>query len=300
MNVYLINSFSIRLLEDEIDKIINGKDNITYINYDEVSIDNVLNECAYFSLLNEEKIVVVKNFKLNASSKPLEKYLDNPNPNTKLILIVDNIDKRSVVYKKIKAKGHVIEISELKPNELASKINNYAKSLNIEIDYISANKLIEYNLNNYDLILNEIDKLSASFNKITENIVEDYSSKINGEENFALCDAIITKNYQAIKKLLDIFILQKEEVIPFVALLAGQYRIILATKELKESNDAIATKLGIHPYRVRLAKDKAYMYSKEELENIIIDLCDLDKKLKSINVNQYALFKIFLIKLNYS
>lgn len=297
MNTYLLNIYSIRLLNDEINKITAGKENIVNINYDESNIDNVLDECAYFSLLNEEKIVIVKNFKINASSKALEKYLDNPNPNTKLILVVDSVDKRSTIYKKIKDKGTIIEIAELKPNELANKVNNYAKSIGVSIDYSSVNKLIEYNLNNYDLILNEIDKISIITNKITSDIVDAYSSKLNGEDTFGLCDAITSKDYKNASKLVDSFIAEKMEVVPLVALLAGQYRIIYATKELNESNESIASKLNIHPYRVKLAKEKSYLYSKDELENIILDLCDLDKNLKSLNVNQYTLLKEFLIKL---
>lgn len=297
MNTYLINIYSLRLLEEELNKITNGKDNIISINYDESNIDNVLDECAYFSLLNDEKIVIVKNFKLNAASKPLEKYLENPNLNTKLILVVEGIDKRSSIYKKIKDKGTIIEITELKPNELTTKINNYCKNKGISIDYSSVNKLIEYNLNNYDLILNEIDKLSIVTNKITEDIVNEYSSKLNGEDTFGLCDAITSKNYKEIEELLEKFIIEKIEVIPLVALLAGQYRIIYATKELGMSNELIASKLNIHPFRVKLAREKSHLYTKDELKDILLWLCELDKNLKSLNVNQYTLLKEFLIKL---
>jgi len=297
MNTYLISSVSLRLLADEIKKITDGKTNIININYDESNIDNVIDECAYFSLLNEEKIVIVKNFKLNAEAKKIEKYLDNPNPNTLLILVVDSIDKRSTIYKKIKDKGHIIEINELKPNELSSKINNYCKTNNIQIDYLAVNKLIEYNISNYDLILNDIDKIFIINNKITEEVVEEYGSKINGEDTFSLSDAITSKDFKKVKELLDNFITEKQEVIPFVALLANQYRIIYATKNLQESNELIAKKLGIHPYRVKIAKDKSYLYSKEEILNILLWLCDLDKELKSLNVNQYTLLKNFLIKI---
>ena len=297
MNTYLLNISSLRLLNEEINKITDGKSNIIKINYDESNIDNVLDECAYFSLLNEEKIVIVKNFKINSTSKPLENYLDNPNLNTKLILVVDSLDKRSSIYKKIKDKGKIIEIAELKPNELTIKINNYAKSIGVSVDYTSVNKLIEYNLNNYDLILSEIDKISILTNKITSDIVDTYSSKLVGEDIFSLCDAITSKNYKSTSKLLDQFITSKMEVIPLVSLLAVQYRIIYATKELNESNETIATKLNIHPYRVKLAKEKANLYSKEELKDILLNLCDLDRKLKSLNVNEYALLKEFLISI---
>ncbi len=297
MNTYLISSFSIRLLEDEINKIILGKDNIISINYDESNIDNVLDECAYFSLLNEEKYVIVHNFKINASSKPLEKYLDNPNLNTKLILVVDSIDKRSIIYKKIKEKGTIIEINELKPNELSNKVNTYCKNKGLSIDYTSVNKLIDYNINNYDLILSDIDKISIITNKITPEVVEEYASKINGDDTFNLCDAITSKNYKEESILLEKYISEKKEVIPLISLLAGQYRIIYAIKELSGTDESIGKKLDIHPYRVKLARNKAYLYSKDEIKNILLGLCDLDKNIKSLNVDNYSLLKEFLINI---
>lgn len=298
MNTYLISIFSLRLTYDEVEKITAGKSNIIRINYDESNIDNVLDECSYFSLLNEEKIVIVNNFKIDTNSKPLEKYLKNPNPATKLILITNSIDKRSAIYKLIKEKGTIIEINELKPSELTSKINSYAKKEGIMIDYLAVNKLIDYNLNNYDLILSEIDKLKLIKNKITKEDIIDYGSKIIGEENFALCDAITTKNKEETSKLLNDFIQNKEEVTPFIALLASSYRIILAVKSLSnKSNETIAKELNIHPYRVKLARDKASLYTLTELYNIIISLTDLDYKIKSMNVDNYMLLKIFLINI---
>ncbi len=298
MNTYLISIFSLRLTYDEVEKITAGKSNIIRINYDESNIDNVLDECSYFSLLNEEKIVIVNNFKIDTNSKPLEKYLKNPNPATKLILITNSIDKRSTIYKLIKEKGTIIEINELKPSELTSKINSYAKKEGVMIDYLAVNKLIDYNLNNYDLILSEIDKLKLIKNKITKEDIIDYGSKIIGEENFALCDAITTKNKEETSKLLNDFIQNKEEVTPFIALLASSYRIILAVKSLSnKSNETIAKELNIHPYRVKLARDKASLYTLTELYNIIISLTDLDYKIKSMNVDNYMLLKIFLINI---
>lgn len=298
MNTYLTSIFSLRLTYDEVEKITAGKSNIIRINYDESNIDNVLDECSYFSLLNEEKIVIVNNFKIDANSKPLEKYLKNPNPATKLILITSSIDKRSTIYKLIKEKGTIIEINELKPSELTSKINSYAKKEGVMIDYLAVNKLIDYNLNNYDLILSEIDKLKLIKNKITKEDIIDYGSKIIGEENFALCDAITTKNKEETSKLLNDFIQNKEEVTPFIALLASSYRIILAVKSLSnKSNETIAKDLNIHPYRVKLARDKASLYTLTELYNIIISLTNLDYKIKSMNVDNYMLLKIFLINI---
>ena len=106
--------------------------------------------------------------------------------------------------------------------------------------------------------------------------INKYDEPILGDDTFALCDAITNKDKKKTLPLLENFISSKNEVIPFVALLASQYRIIYAAKCMGGSPDTIAATLDIHPYRVKLAIDKSYLYTKEEILNNIISLCDLD------------------------
>lgn len=295
MNVYLISSFSLRLLHDEIAKIIGYSTNVIRLNMDETNISDVINECSYYSLLNEVKYVIVNNFKLNKENNPITRYLADPHPDTVLILITDSLDKRSIIYKEIAKNGKLIIIDDVK--NINSKINEYCKTNNISIDYLAINELLNNNLNNYDLVLNEIDKISIITNKITKEEVTKYSIRLIGEDNFAFCDAVISKNYQEINKYLEDFIKLNSEVLPFIALLASQYRLIYTVKNLPGSNDAIAKKLEIHPYRVKLAKEKSIYYTKDELQKKLLDLCDLDYNLKTTNLNKYILFKIFIINI---
>lgn len=293
MNVYLIRSCSLRLLHDEIAKIVGSSTSVIRMNMDEITIDNIIEECLYDSLLQETKYVVINNFKLNKDSSRVTSYFDQPNPNTVLILITDSIDKRSVIYKTINKNGHIIEIDEIK--DINNKINNYAKAKNISIDYLGINKLLEYNLENYDLVLGEIDKISLITNKITITDVEKYSSKLISEENFEFCDVIIKKEYKKMSEYLDNFISLKQELTPFIALLASQYRIIYAVKSMNLPNDVIAKELGLHPYRVKLASANANLYTKDELQKKLLDLCDLDYQIKTSSADKYMLFKIFVI-----
>lgn len=297
MNALLLNIFSDRLIKEELSKIIGTNTNIIKINYDESNIDNIIEECSYISLIEEEKIVIVNNFKIDKESKLLEEYLKNKNDYTKLILIVNNIDKRSTLYKLFKENKSLIEIQELKDSELKSKINLYCKNNSINLDFLALNKLMEDNLFNYDLILNEIDKISIITKGISLKEIELYGFKLIGEENFDLADAITSKNIKKSNQLLEDFIESKEEVIPFVALLANQYRIILSTLLLEGSNEKIASIINVHPYRVKLSRDKSKLYNEKELKNILLELYELDRSLKSSNINQYTLFRKFIIEI---
>ena len=295
MNVYLIKSYSLRLLHDEINKIIGKSTNVIRINMDETTIDNIIQECAYLSFLDENKYVIVNNFKINKENSELEKYFKEPNPQTILILITDNIDKRTSIYKKINSLGNVIIIDEIK--DIGSKINNYAKEKGVSIDFLSIKHLLSKNLNNYDLTLNEIDKIGIITNKIDKEIIDKYTYALIGEDNFEFCDAIIKKDYGLIKKQLNDFINLKCELLPFIGLLASQFRLIYTVKSLTGNYNIIAKNLNEHPYRVKLAQENGVRYSKDELQKILLDLCDLDYNIKTANIDKYMLFKIFIINL---
>ncbi|NLL01606.1 MAG: hypothetical protein GX265_01100, partial [Mollicutes bacterium] len=197
------------------------------------------------------------------------------------------------IYKEFNKYGQIIIIDELK--NINNKINEYCKKKNITIDYLAINELMINNLNNYDLVLNEIDKISIITSNITKDEVSKYSIRLVSEDNFAFCDAVINKNYVMINKHLQDFIQTGSEVLPFIALLAGQYRLIYTVKSINDSSDAIASKLEIHPYRVKLAKEKSINYTKDELQKKLLDLCDLDYYLKTSNLNPYILLKIFIV-----
>ena len=293
MNTYLINSFSLRLLYDEINKITAGSNNIIKLNMDEITISDLINECSYYSLLNEKKYVVVNNFKLIKDNNKITDYLKDPHPDTVLILITDKIDKRSVIYKEIVKSGKLIIVENT--INLNQKISEYSLNNNIKIDFKAINKLLENNLHNYDLVLNEIDKINLVTNNISLDKVLKYTSKLIGEDNFAFCDIVIKKDYQEIMTYFNEFKQLRQEVIPFIALLASQYRLMYAVKSLNKTPDAIAKDLGVHPYRVKLAKEKSYMYTRDELQKKLLDLCDLDYNLKTSTVDKYMLLKIFLV-----
>ena len=95
MNTYLIKSFSLRLLNEELEKITKDIPNIIKFSFNETSTREICKDCAYYSLLDEKKCVIVFGFKVDKDINIMEEYLKNPNPNTTLVLVMDNFDKRT-------------------------------------------------------------------------------------------------------------------------------------------------------------------------------------------------------------
>lgn len=295
MKNYILNVYSNYLLEEEINKIISKEDNLINLNYDDINIDDVILECSYYSLIDSSKCIIVKNFKLNEDARKLISYLDNPNKDVKLILICNNIDKRNKIYKDIKNKINIIEIKALTPNEINNKINNYCKNNKIKIGYTELNYLLDKNKNDLDLTISEINKLSIISSNITLDLINMYGSFIPNDDSFELCDAIVNKNIKELPSLLNEFIDAKKEVIPFIALLAMQYRYIYAYKITNKSALYLKDLFEVNSdYPFKKAIERRNLYSIDELKQILINLAKADLDLKSTDKDKYNVLKTFI------
>ena len=83
-----------------------------------------------------------------------------------------------------------------------------------------------------------------------------------------------------------------------IGLIASQFRFLLQVKILynkNKSNDEIAKILEVHPYRVKLAINNCYYYDRYSLENYLIKLFQLDKKIKLGLIDKNIFFELFIL-----
>ena len=308
---YIIKSDSYRLLKNKINILLNGieKDNIIYYDLTFDNIKEILEECNYNSLFNDKKGIVVYNsnifgtkYEYKEELNLLDKYLDNPNPLTILIFIADSISIKKRSVKLIKDKGNLIELNMPKEREISSSIKKYLTENKYKIDNIALSKLITNSNNNYDFILNEIDKLFIvkKDNIITLDDINKYTVDRIKENIFDFVDSIIKKDNRKIKLQLSKFIYNKEEVAILFSNVATQYRLMYSIKYLLEDNmkeSDIASYLEVHPYRIKLAIENGYNYTKKELKDKILYIGSLDEKIKSGTIDKYVALKMFLVNL---
>ena len=92
-------------------------------------------------------------------------------------------------------------------------------------------------------------------------------------------------------------IINGEEPIKILVILANQFRIIYQAKELYKkgySGNDIATQIGIHPYRIKLALEKAVNYDSKTLLNYLSKLADLDYDIKIGNIDASLGLEFFI------
>ena len=304
---YIIVSNSYHIVFEEIKKIVKDTNKIEYIDFQNSSFEEIVEEANYTSLFNYEKIIVIKNAdflgsKNSAKTDILEKYLSNSNPLSTLIFTYnDKPDERKKVIKLIKASGKYIYIKPLTYREVTDRIIADFKHNKYKISYEDANYITNKCLNNYDLVMMELEKIYLYYNESTEvkrKDLENIISKYMDDNNFKFVDAVIKNDYKLSAKLLNDFKIQKVEPIALLSLLVREYRLMLFSKDLYKkgySNNKIGEELGLQDWQVEKLIKNSYSYSLIDLEGKIIKLADLDLDIKLGKMDKYLGLELFVL-----
>ena len=186
-----------------------------------------------------------------------------------------------------------------KDEELRKKVKEYLSVSNFKIENKALELLINNNLNNYDYILNELDKVLVIKKDYLINVddINKYTTKNDNFDLFKYVDLIVTKNItKSLKELEDA--LKNVEPAVIFSTLATQYRLIYCVKNLNNYSESdIAKLLNIHPYRVKLAKEKSYNYETKELEHLLLSIGEYDLKIKKGLLDKNNALKTFILNI---
>ncbi len=307
--VYLIasNSYHIRL--EEITKIFKSLDDVEVIDYNDTNLVEIVHLCSYTSLFDDHKKLLVKNCSfLDAKSKDdieiLEKYIENPNPLTEVIFLFnDKVDERKKVIKLLKDKNSFIYVKPLGYKDINAKLIAKAKSEGYKLSESNASYITFASLSNYDIAIMQLEKVMLYYNEaceIKKIDLENLVSQSLDDNNFKFVDAVIKRDVKSAMQLIKDFKLFKIEPIVLISLLAREYRLMLFAKYLQDkgySNSDIAKKLGLLDWQLDKTINNSYHYVSKDLEDKLLELLDLDYKLKSNNMDKYLALEMFVLSI---
>lgn len=300
MNLYLFYGNNKTIINNKINNIVD-KYNIVennIIKYDlEDNLDNIIEEASMISLFGDTKLIIINTtFKEELDIDKLEDYLKNYNTNSYLVFVSnDKVDTRRKLYKLITKYGTVEDVSN-DNNYIRSYIKEYIKDYKIDINYF----LSKVN-DDLDNIKNELDKLmlyKLEDKNITNNDIDDLVISNIEDDIFALTDSVINRNIDRSLELYNKFMEKNYEPIYIIGLLGNQFTLLYQVKKLYnmgKTNNDIATILNVHPYRVKLAIQNSYYYTESDLIKYIYKLANLDKDIKTGNIDKTLGLELFLI-----
>ncbi len=312
MNIYLISSESFRLMQEEVNKITQNSTNIMIFDLLVNSLEDIINEAIYVSMFAEQKYLIVKNAEMFTSAKTSEaeielltKYLTNPVSLTTIIFETYNkLDMRKKITKLVNDKYKIINIPNLNRIDLTNKIRGYVTQNGYKIDTETINYIIEACYNNYDLIINELDKTFLYYDKDATFQLKDIENIISRslvDNNFKFVEAVIKKDLVLAEKILNDLYTIKVEPINLLMLLAREYRLMFCVKNLTNqgsSKKAIAQKLHLQDWQVEKTYTNSLSYPEKDLLNYLAKIADLDYLIKSGQTDRFIALKLFLLDID--
>ncbi len=304
--IYLLYGTKDYLIKNEIQNISKPFDelNISKLDFADCGLNTFLDECQTISMFSDKKLVIAENATMFTSGgtkdiDALEQYLNSPNPSTTVVFAVyaEKLDERKKIVKLAKKIAKIMEFNNEKDirKYIKNELGTYQiseENINLLIDRVGENEL---------LIQNEINKLKLykGNNIITnEDIIKITHKNIN-IDTFKLIDHIVNKKNDEAMEMYSEMINQSEEPIKIIVMLANQFRIMYQVKELVKigySEKEIATKLKLHPYRVKLANQNSRKFKSDTLIKYLKKLSDIDYNIKSGKIDKYLALELFILK----
>ncbi|MBQ9318905.1 MAG: DNA polymerase III subunit delta [Bacilli bacterium] len=302
------------LINNEISKIIQDNQlddaNIVHYNLEEVALKNIIEDANTTSLFADKKLIIVDNsyIFIRTMKKVIEQdtdilvqYLNNSNPDTILIFIINNdkIDSIKKICKIMKEKGSIKEFNT--PTNLNSYIANLFDEYKIDNNDISfLIKRVGSDLNILNQEVNKLKTYKIDDKVITKEDIINLTKQTIDTNIFTFIDNIITKNktdalntYQELLKL-------NEEPIKIIIMLANKFRLMYQACELSKKGlniDDIADKLNAKRYPIQLAIEKGFKYDTKMLLTILEQLADLDSDIKIGNIDKEMALELFILNL---
>ncbi|NMA51241.1 MAG: DNA polymerase III subunit delta [Mollicutes bacterium] len=309
MNVYLIASESYKIIDEKVKLLIKDKLNVIYYDLRLNKLIDVINEANYYSLFGDEKYIVVKATNLFKSNKDevineqeikaLEEYFKNPNPLCTIIFTsLQMPDKRKKVYKKILELGKVDITVTLNKKEMVYSCIDILRKKGFDLSYETANYIVENSFVNYDIMLNEIDKITMLLkpNKIeTEDINKIVSTSVNSNI-FGFMSAIINKDIKKASIESKYFEVLKIEPSMVIVLLAKEFEILyLLQSEISVNN--IQRLFRKEDWQMNNYVSYKNKYTLNDIKKIIVKLNDYDYKLKTGLIDRSVIINLLIIDL---
>lgn len=255
----------------------------------EIDFKQVVDEARQYPMMASYRVVIVKEAQEMKSLDKLEQYIENPSPQSIVVLCHKHkkLDKRKKFYKKAGSAGIVFESKQLYDNQLPAWISDYLLNFGYKIDYNASMMVAEYLGNDLSKISNELDKLMLNIEKNATIGIEDIQEQIGISKDynvFELQKAIGSKDVEKIFRIIQYFS-ENEKAHPLPLVIGNLYsffsKLYITAFNLKTPDNQLQKLLGLpSPYFVKEYKSAAANLGFEKIKSTFFALkkADLSSK----------------------
>lgn len=292
---------------DAIVKVIPGgqKDfNLHRFHGGETTLDEVLSAAKTLPFMAPRRVVIFRNIEKAKLSKVdsgiLGDYLEDPNPQTTLIVTTDDPSASRTWSKKYPGKWIEVDFRPLRGGPLKAAVREAAKERRVAIGGEAVERLLEETGADLGRIGQEMEKLAAAVGEGGEIGIEEVHLLVCGyayQTMFDLVQAIADRNLSGSLKLVDRLFETGGETAGLVGMLARRFRILrYLADEGAPKTGSVPSALRVLPWQLADLRRQAKGFSRGELDGALRDLLEIDRLVKSAPVSSRLLMERFILQ----
>ncbi len=272
----------------------------------DTSPESVVSACNSYSLFGGGAFVILRNLDAwNAAQKArVTEYLQNPSPETDLILVGKKLGAREKLLAAIKESGEVHEFTQPTGRALVRWAANYAKKLGADLPEDVATNLIERCSGDKTRVAREVEKLALYVGDDTATIEDvealcppDVQSNI-----FAFVDALASGDRGRAINLLEDLVATGEPPLRLTFMIRRQFTLVARAHALLERGvppREVAGDLKVPPFVASKLADQSRKLSAEDIEEALALILTLESGLKGgSNLSDGLQIEVAVMKLS--
>lgn len=280
-------------------------DTMNYASYEGKGIDikEVIDLAETMPFFAERRLIVFENtgfFKTGGAD--LADYIKEMPDTTSFLFIENEVDKRSKLYKAVKAKGRIVELAFQDEATLKRWIAGNVKKENKKITEQTVVYFLNKTGTNMENITKELEKLFCyAFDRdvITKEDVDAVCVTQISNHIFDMVDAMAQKKQRKALELYYDLLALKEPPMRILFLMIRQYRILNQVKGLLKAGygrKEIASKAGLHPFVAGKYMDQAKHFQTKVLREVLEEGAELEQCVKTGRLTDKLAVELFLVK----
>jgi len=250
---------------------------------------DVVEQARTFPVFSERRLVIIKNVH-EASADQLEgllSYLEDPVPETVLLLTAEKIDARRKFFQLLKKTGKVIEFKKIYENQLPSFVRDLAKSFNVTLTGGALKLFCKRVGTNLVEVQGELEKLVGYLGErdlAEESDVAAIVSDTRIESVFDLTDALGQGDSSTALMLLDRLLAEGQAPLMVLAMMTRHFRQMWKISELtaqKVPQNELPKRVGASPYFLKGLMQQAGRFEGKHYRYVFSQFLATDLALKS-------------------
>ncbi len=302
-NVYLISGEDRFLCYNALEQITSAC-NLTMPEMNSETTENpsaidIVASCNIYPFIDKYRLVVVKDYTGKPNSeeqlKTILKYIENPMPTT--VLVFFNLTEDGF-FKNIKNKLCYIDCSKLDGASINIYITKMLDGRSIKYTADAINLLAMYCSYDMQRITSEVEKLisfSGGVTEITQEVVKDLVVQDKEYQIFELAELIAKNNAEKALDLVDT--LGRKNGFSIIVPLYNNYRRALYVAITPLADPALATKLGIKEFAVKMLRNQIKVFSPKKLKQIVDLIALTDANIKKGKLKEDVAVKTVVIEI---